>query len=258
LDWEKELMLTKLLQKGLRKVGLLEAKKDIPFGVYWPYDLKYFLQEKSLETVFDVGANVGQTAKLITQHFPDSTIYSFEPVPRTFDLLTERMKPFANVKPVNIAFGEQAGQAEILTTPLCETNTLLVNRRQKKASDTEEEMVTVNIDTVDRFCLQKDIQSINLLKVDTEGFEINVLKGAEKLLKEGKIDYILAECSFYQAENLDPHGDFVEILNYLHPFNYRVISFYTAAVNNFGWFWGDVLFQKVTTQVPGKLKFSPL
>ena len=37
-------MLTKLLQKGLRKVGLLEAKKDIPFGVYWPYDLKYFLQ----------------------------------------------------------------------------------------------------------------------------------------------------------------------------------------------------------------------
>jgi hypothetical protein len=220
-------MLTKLLQKGLRKIGLLEAQKNIPFGVYWYYDLKYLLQGKNLETVFDVGANVGQTAKLITQHFPDSTTYSFEPVPRTFDLLTEQMKPFANVKPVNIAFGEQPGQAEILTTPLCETNTLLVNRRQKKASD-------------------------------TEGFEINVLKGSEKLLKEGKIDYILAECSFYQPENLDPHGDFVEILNYLHPFNYKVISFYTAAVNNFGWFWGDVLFQKVTTQVPGKLKFSPL
>jgi FkbM family methyltransferase len=251
-------MLTKLLQKGLRKIGLLEAQKNIPFGVYWYYDLKYFLQEENLEIVFDVGANVGQTAKLITQHFPDSTTYSFEPVPRTFDLLAEQMKPFANVKPVNIAFGDQAGQAEILTTPLCETNTLLVNRRQKKASDTEEEMVTVNIDTVDNFCLQRNIESINLLKIDTEGFEINVLKGSEKLLKEGKIDYILAECSFYQPENLDPHGDFVEILNYLHPFNYRVVSFYTAAVNNFGWFWGDVLFQKVTTQVPGKLKFSPL
>jgi len=251
-------MLTKLLKKGLRKIGLLEAQKTIPFGAYWYYDLKYFLKEKTLETVFDVGANVGQTAELITQHFPDSTTYSFEPVPRTFDLLTERMKPFANVKPVNIAFGDQAGQAEILTIPFSERNTLLVNRREKKASDTEEEMVTVNIDTVAHFCLQKNIESINLLKIDTEGFEINVLKGSEKLLKEGKIDYILAECTFYQPENLDPHGDFVEILNYLHPFNYRVISFYTAAVDNFGWCWGDVLFQKVTTQVPGGLKFSPL
>ncbi len=218
-------MLTKLLQKGLRKIGLLEAQKNIPFGAYWYYDLKYLLQDKNLETVFDVGANVGQTAKLITQHFPDSTTYSFEPIPSTFDLLTEKMKPFANVKPVNIAFGEQAGQAEILTTPLCETNTLLVNRRQKKASDTQEEMVTVNIDTVDNFCLQRNIESINLLKIDTEGFEINVLKGSKKLLQEGKIDYILAECSFYQLENLDPHGDFVEILNYLHPFNYRVVCF---------------------------------
>jgi FkbM family methyltransferase len=97
------------------------------------------------------------------------------------------MKPFANVKPVNIAFGEQAGQVEILTTPLCETNTLLVNRRQKKASDTEEEMVTVNIDTVDNFCLQRNIESINLLKIDTEGFEINVLKGSEKLLKRVRL-----------------------------------------------------------------------
>jgi FkbM family methyltransferase len=248
----------KMLQNGLRQIGLLEAPKNLTFGVYWYYDLKYFLQEKTLDIVFDVGAHVGQTAKLITQHFPDSMIYSFEPVPRTYDLLTERMKPFPNVKPVNIAFGSELGQTEIKTVPLCQTNTLLVNRRRKKPFDTEEEVVTVNIDTIEHFCKQNNIHSINLLKIDTEGFEINVLKGAEMLLKEGRIDYILAECSFYQPEHLDPHGDFVEILDYLHPFNYKVISFYTAAVNNFGWFWGDVLFQKVTTQVHGKPVYSPV
>ena len=82
------------------------------------------------------------------------------------------------------------------------------------------------------------------MKIDTEGFEMQVLRGSEKLLEEGKVDHILVECEFTRRFDDEPHGNFFEILNYLHQFQYRVISFYTGGVDNFGWRWGNVLFHR--------------
>ncbi|NES86324.1 MAG: FkbM family methyltransferase [Moorea sp. SIO2B7] len=237
---------------------LENGSEGIPFGVYWYYDLQYFLDDHNkLDIVFDIGAHFGETANTVIKYFPNSTIYSFEPVPNTFNVLTEKVKSLSQVKPFNLALGDKTGQIQMTNFPLCTTNTVLIEQKQKKSAEMIKDITTVNVDTVDHFCQREGINLINLLKIDTEGFEINVLKGAKQLLQEGKIDFILAECSFYQPDIGFPHGDFVEILNYLHPLQYRVVSFYTAAVDNLGWSWGDVLFKKITTKTSiGKPVYS--
>lgn len=227
-----------------------DSSSDIPFGVYWYYDLQYFLNKNKLDLVFDIGAHFGETAKIVLQNFPESRIYSFEPVTDTFQVLCEQVKSLSQVKPFNLALGDRIGKVEMTNFPLCTTNTILIDKKQAKSEERIKDIITVNVDTIDNFCKRENINHINLLKIDTEGFEVQVLEGAKNMLREGKIDYILAECSFYQPGIGFPHGDFVEILNYLHPFQYRVVSFYTAAINNWGWSWGDVLFKKIIPQIP--------
>ena len=48
---------------------------------------------------------------------------------------------------------------------------------------------------MDQFCETERIERINFLKVDVEGFELSVLRGAERLLKEHRVDYICFEIS---------------------------------------------------------------
>jgi len=84
----------------------------------------------------------------------------------------------------------------------------------------EKGIIEVPIDSIDSFCAQKKIDQIDLLKIDTEGHEMCVLKGAEKLLSEKRIDFVLSECEFFRREE-EPHGDFTSISNYLGSFDLR-------------------------------------
>jgi hypothetical protein len=118
-------------------------------------------------------------------------------------------------------------------------------------------LLEVRLETADAFCVERGIQRVNLLKIDTEGYEMNVLRGAEKLLAEGRIDFILAECDFFRRGG-EPHGDFIEISKHLSTFGFHVVSFYTGGVDDLGWVWGDVLFRESSRSQPGRVACSPI
>ena len=89
-----------------RSMGLYaKPRAQIPFGVEWIQDIKYLLNDRNLELVVDVGANIGQTVSEVLNCFPESCIYCFEPVPSTFERLTEQTSKLSNVFPINIALG---------------------------------------------------------------------------------------------------------------------------------------------------------
>jgi FkbM family methyltransferase len=192
--------------------------------------------------VVDVGANIGQTVSEVLKCFPESCIYCFEPVPSTFERLTEQTGKLSNVFPINIALGDPPSILPMIAKPLAEQNTLVFDAAQAKNNDTK--VVDVKVDTLDLFCSKNNINKINLLKVDTEGYEMNVLRGAERMLSSSCIDYIVIEYDFLKRSDA-PHGDFVEILNYLQPFQYNVVAFYSAGVDQAGWIWGNVLFRRI-------------
>lgn len=235
----------------------LRSTISIPFGVDWHRDVNYFLLNSgdSIKIVFDVGANVGQTAREVIRHFPDSKVYSFEPFPATYSELKSSMDDFDNFLPINSALGVTVGQAEIIEKHSSTKNTLLVER--ERTSNHESKVLKIEIDTIDNFCSQHNIEQIDILKIDTEGFEMPVLRGAVKMLQERNIQFILAECEFEERSGGDPHGDFAEILDYLKSFNFSVISFYTRGVDQLGWIWGDVLFRLKPDNPSARYAYSP-
>lgn len=119
----------------------------------------------------------------------------------------------------------------MIAKPFCGQNTSMIQQTADK-----DEIVRVQLDTVDHFYGAQNINHIQILKIDTEGHEINVLKGARHFLQDGKIDFIMAECDFWRRSDNDPHADFFEALNYLKPYGHYVVSFYTNGVDEAGAF----------------------
>lgn len=168
----------------------------IPNGRILPLDLKRanFLPQ----IIFDVGANIGQTANYYTEHFPEAIIYSFEPVKETFKTLTQNVKS----KRVN-TFNEGLGSAlQELTIHKNDSNaTSSLKENDGRFIETE----IVKINTGVNFCAQNQIQNIDLLKMDVEGFELDVLNGFEGLLKTG-VKMIFTEIGFHKN---DPYKTYI-------------------------------------------------
>ena len=81
----------------------------------------------------------------------------------------------------------------------------------KKIEDFSE--ISVQTQTLDNFCLEKKINNIDVLKIDTEGNELNVLKGAKKLLEQNKINIIYTEISETKKRFLEKEKSVIDFLN---------------------------------------------
>ena len=151
-------------------------------------------------------------------------------------------------KPINIALGNKTTSAPITSVPLSETNKLVAGHMRNKMPDAKAATTRISLDTLDHFCEKEGISQIGLLKIDVEGYEMNVLTGAEKMLAGKNISFIVLECEFHSHPGNDTHTGFFELFRYLQPFQYNVVSFYTSGVDNLGWRWGNVLFRNVANQ----------
>ena len=208
--------------------------RDVPFGVRWEEDVAAL---GTVELAVDVGANEGQTAELLAATFPAARIFSYEPVPSTFAVLERRFAGSARVTCICAAVGATAGSAEMVDGADSTQNTLLTRAKPDQPT------VRVPLTTIALQAAAHDWDHVDLLKIDSEGYEIPVLRGALSLLERANIRFILAECDFLTRPS-DPHGYFPDLLAMLGPLGYRVVAFYTAGVDGQGWVWGNVLFMQ--------------
>jgi FkbM family methyltransferase len=170
--------------------------------------------------VFDVGANVGNYTKYILSIDPLINVYCFEPSSRTFESLKENLSIYTQ-SPINLYnFGlsenervsilhsdtENSGFASIYKRRLDHLNIFL---------DKEEQIV---LKTLDTFCSDNGIENIYLLKLDVEGHELSVLKGANNLIKNDKISYLQFE---FGGCNIDSRTYFQDLYYLLKP-NFKI------------------------------------
>jgi FkbM family methyltransferase len=132
-------------------------------------------------TVFDVGSNIGETAL----HFAkisgqNGRVIGFEPVPETYRkcALNLSLNNFSNLKVENIAISDKR---EVLYFDPATYNNSGGIFMKKGATDTT---MSVDAMTLDEYCLINGIEKLDFIKVDVEGFELNVLKGAAIVLEK--------------------------------------------------------------------------
>lgn len=215
--------------KALATVGnsilasrLMPLTRVIPVGISYPYDIKRFYKNYQFDIIFDVGANIGQTSLFLNKHFPQAEIFAFEPVYKTFNELCKNTKKINTIKPLNYALGSQEEELLISIRENSELNTLV--RDSSKNPALEKTVETVKVTTIDTFCHQQNIEKIDLLKMDVQGFELEVLKGADFYLKNNLISFIYAEVSFEQSNKECQF--FRDLYDYLRENNFRFSGFY--------------------------------
>lgn len=141
------------------------------------------------KNIFDVGANVGDWSLAAERFLGDNSyVYAFEPVKLTFAaLLSKSMK---KIKPFNLALGKSDGESVIYTsTDYAGTNSLVLNEYVGHSGKSEK----VQVISGTTFCKKNQIEHVDILKIDTEGYELSVLAGFDEMLEEGKIDFIQFE-----------------------------------------------------------------
>lgn len=196
--------------------------KTLPIGTDLFYDITERLQYGRLKTVFDVGANEGQTIKWIRHYQPASKIFSFEPVSSTFDILKKNVKGYGDCVIENFAFGEVKGQKTIKLFEDYSVLNSLKDGAMNHNPGCKEELIT--IETLDIYCRENNIHHIDLLKIDTEGYELNVLQGGENLLTEKRISFIYCEVGFNQTNQRNTY--FENVTTFLAKRDYFFYALY--------------------------------
>jgi len=156
--------------------------------------------------VFDVGANKGQSIEFFKSIYSDLEIYAFEPSKKTFTKLNELLDEHhqKDVKVHQMGLGEFPGEINFYESILDETSTFILPNRDSlylkkknrilfQKSNNAFKITSAQISTVDYFIQQNEINQIDILKIDVEGFEYQVLRGANIALQEKKIKVVQFE-----------------------------------------------------------------
>jgi FkbM family methyltransferase len=206
---------------GGKKDAFLDIKR---LSQAWNWDIKVF---------FDVGANDGATAKAAISHLPGARIYAFEPHPQTFAKLRDNIsRPQLSL--FNIALGDWTGEAELFSYENDKINSLSRKAPFAMRFGKEGEPIKVRIDTIDDFCASQDIAGIDVLKIDTEGSELVVLKGAGKKLANRDIRFVYTEFNDVFGRRDRDGGALFPICEYLYPFGFRFVAAYTDCLTTEG------------------------
>lgn len=184
------------------------SRKNLPWGLKLERDLQRIFADRPNPVLFDVGANVGQTTLRCLSALEHATIFAFEPVSATHAVFRQATAGCPGVKAFQLALGDRDGEADMVLLDESGWNRIADGHHGGETRPTER----VRIRTVDSFCAEHRVAQINLLKTDCEGYDLRVLHGADRMLREGQIAAVLCEVNF-RRDNM--HGDFFAIHAYL-------------------------------------------
>jgi len=161
-------------------------------GIDLAQDIAAALPQYKVESIFDVGANIGQSAKVFLDAFPSAHIQCFEPVSKAFTELKQEFEKNSRVDCYQVAFGAKPGRGRMV---LAGTSDVSFLERQAPGGGitTELDSESVQIETIDEYCRSNGVSHIGFLKIDTEGGDLEVLKGAVGMLTTQSIDLVQVE-----------------------------------------------------------------
>lgn len=175
-------------------------------------------QCEELNTIIDVGANKGQFQKAANYFYPNSKIYSFEPIPELYEKVVKNN--YKGITNFNMALGNEIGHLEFNKNEYQHSSSFYqIENTEFLPSKTTK--INVEINTLDNVAPKLDFNGTVLLKLDVQGFEREVLRGGKNTLKN-HIDYVILEVSFKKLYKNQP--TFTELNKSLNEQNFELVS----------------------------------
>lgn len=200
---------TNIKHENLYNNGFYESEESLYLNI---------LSEISKPVVFDVGSNIGYMSAFFRSC--GATVHAFEPVEHIYNKSTERLKDIDNIKVNKVALSDRRDILKIYVSVLHEQGSTLKESIKEKFKpifkDIEEYVQAI---TLDEYCVDNNIEEIDLLKIDVEGSEHDVLVGSVSMLKDKRIKTIVFEGYEGLAQDiiflLDSYGYKSELLQEL-------------------------------------------
>lgn len=203
-------------------------------------------------TIIDIGANVGQFALAAALHFPESGIYSFEPVPDVFRSLRENTAKKKNIRTFNCALGSRHGRITFHRNEYTRLSSALQvhkNNDHLRYNRGKISVIEVEVFRLDEFYNRIGVQFPVLLKMDVQGMEKEVLAGCGDFLNQ--VDFILCEAPLVPLYDHQPL--FEEMHDFIRDLGYRLVApLYLNRGKGGKVIEMDVLYEKKPHRIPAR------
>ncbi|MBS1525978.1 MAG: FkbM family methyltransferase [Bacteroidetes bacterium] len=176
-----------------------------------------------INVIYDVGANIGTWTMLAKSFFKDAQVHAFEPLPVHTAKFAENTRNLADVHLHKFCLGNADTNAVINVSSFSDSSSILeaTSLEYEQFQIKKVDDVQVEVKKLSTLIAQKILPPPDLIKLDVQGFELEVLKGAEDQLAHAS--YIISEVSF--KEYYKNQALFLDIANYLSGYNFRIYAF---------------------------------
>jgi len=237
-----------LIRKFLKVTKIVWSplwRKALTYGVGAAVEHTKFLKITKCKFVVDVGANCGQFALVARVLCDTATIHSFEPL---LEPAKKFQRIFADDKKVilhNLALGAKEEKRKMHISSSIDSSSLLpITALQENLFPGTEESgeMSVLVVPLHKVLDVNDIVEPALLKIDVQGYELEVLHGCESIIN--KFDHIYVECSFMELYKGQPMVS--DVINFLLPKRFVLSGIYNVIYDNAGHsVQADFYFQKL-------------
>ncbi len=183
--------LVKTITKGLFHSLGLEIQRMPPFRAY------EWLRDRSIRTVFDIGANTGQFARYVHGILPDAFIYSFEPLAQCYRELVRTMAHVRRFRSFPCALSDEDGRLPMYHNEFSPSSSLLpLEDLHKHAFPYAREANTEYVDVRRLDDVADDLEVVGnvLVKIDVQGTEDRVIQGGDRTISRSSI--LILETAF--------------------------------------------------------------
>jgi FkbM family methyltransferase len=188
--------------------------------------------------IFDVGAHVGQTTGHFKERMPGCIVHAFEPAAATYRTLVENTTGMCGIYPNNVGVAARPGSRLLLEYEDSSMNSFLEPGASCWSEVVDRKMVPVV--TIDQYCARRHVPCIDVLKSDTQGYDLEVLKGAQAMLERNAIHLLYMEITFSDLYQDLPSFD--RIYRFLADNRFHLVSFYQFFYEEDIAGWSDALF----------------
>ena len=180
---------------------------------------------KKFNTIFDVGANIGDWSMFANKLNCNAKIYAFEPFRESFNILNNKKFLNNNVHCNLLALSNEVGKVNLFYN----TNESSLNSlyRRESSDCNLADKTEVDVDTIDNFCFNNNIQDIDFLKIDVEGNELKTILGATRMILDEKIKIIQFE---YGGTYISSRTLLKDIFNFFTNKNYTIYKIYSKNI----------------------------